>query len=416
MNQPPKKIEPNKIHCLNALEGLKKLPNESIDCIVTSPPSWRLRDYRVPKTRWLDGESEALGMEQDFRSYLDHLLEIFNEMNRVLKSTGTLWVNLGDTYAGDWRNYKASLYKNPPKNLQHKNAALPTDRHWNPANRPPPSFPQSVKKKSLCLIPERFTIGMLEQGWVLRNRIVWHKPNHTPSSVKDRFSCSWEYLFLFSKSPKYYFDLDAVRIPHKASTLQRRNYRWKAPRSMRDTGVKSEESNMCHPLGKNPGDCWQIMTRPFREAHFAVYPEELCERPIRAGCPSKVCMKCGTPQLTRKAGESANAFNIRVRDAKKGRLKNHDRKATDTEIRDYKEKDYVSQSREKVIFSCDCKAGFSPGVVLDPFMGSGTTAVVAKRLGRQFIGFELNPAYVEMAIKRLSTIKSSSQEYSQNAA
>ena len=186
--------------------------------------------------------------------------------------------------------------------------------------------------------------------------------------------------------------------------------------AMRDTADKTEDSNMCHPLGKNPGDRWQILTRAFREAHFAVYPEELCDRPIQAGCPTKVCNACGTPQLTRKAGGSANAFNIRVRDTKKGHLKNHDRKATDKEIRDYKEKDYVSKSREKVIFSCDCKAGYSPGVVLDPFMGSGTTAVVAKKLGREFIGFDLNPEYVEMANKRLSTIQSSSQEYSQNAA
>ncbi len=185
---------------------------------------------------------------------------------------------------------------------------------------------------------------------------------------------------------------------------------------MRDAGAKSEESNMCHPLGKNPGDCWQILTRPFREAHFAVYPEELCERPIAAGCPIKVCTECGTPQLTRKAGGGANAFNIRVRDAKKGHLKNHDRKATDKEIRDYREKDYAPQSREKVIFSCDCRAGFSPGVVLDPFMGSGTTAVVAKKLGRQFIGFELNPEYVEMANKRLAGVGSIDPCSSRNTA
>lgn len=279
-------IKPNKIHCLNALEGLKKLPDESIDCVVTSPPYWGLRNYRVPETRWPDGKTCALGMEQDFNSYLGHLLEIFDEIYRVLKPTGTLWVNLGDTYAGDWRNYKASRYKNLQKTLGNNIAARPDARHWDPTNRPPPSFPRSVKRKSLCLIPERFTIGMLDQGWTLRNRIVWHKPNHMPSSVKDRFSCSWEYLFLFSKARKYYFDLDAVRIPHKASTLKRRNYKWKAPRPMRDTADKTEESNMCHPFGKNPGDCWQILTRAFREAHFAVYPEELCERPIQAGCPT----------------------------------------------------------------------------------------------------------------------------------
>ena len=138
----------------------------------------------------------------------------------------------------------------------------------------------------------------------------------------------------------------------------------------------------------------------FREAHFAVFPEELCEIPIAAGCPKEVCKKCGMPKLSYRAKTNDDAFNIRVRDVKNGRLKHTDRKATKSEVVNYQD-GYISKSESKNILGCDCNAGYCSGVVLDPFMGSGTTGIVAKKLDRDFIGFEVNPDYAKIARRRI---------------
>ncbi len=213
------------------------------------------------------------------------------------------------------------------------------------------------------MIPERFAIEMVRRGWILRNKIVWHKPNHLPESVKDRFAQSWEYVFLFSKSSNYYFNLDAVRVPHVSPP--RKQFSERTRNSLDIRGRRLPPTAARHPNGKNPGDCWSLTTTPFPEAHFAVYPEKLCVRPILAGCPRFVCAKCGTPKL-----RTGNELCGKVKKLR-----------------------------------CQCGVDFVPGVVLDPFMGAGTTAVVAKQLGRNFIGFELNPEYVKIANRRLRKTK-----------
>ncbi|QNN23340.1 site-specific DNA-methyltransferase [Planctomycetales bacterium ZRK34] len=354
-------VRTNIVCAVDALAGLRALPDQSVDCVMTSPPFWRLRDYGI------DGQ---IGLEKSVEDYLNHLLEVFDDILRVLKPTGTLWINLGDCYAVK------------PSNAYH------------------------VQKKSLWMVPERFALGMMARGWILRNKIIWHKPNHMPHSVKDRMACSWEYLLYFVKSSHYYFDLDAIRMPHRTQVRQRKSvasqrrrpsvqgYRlpphpgepgayhpqgknpgdhWLIPQETRTLGaligqagvvkvpggagwaghpaggmariVRENDRRWLSPQGKNPGDAWSISTRPQKEhpsgagllpgggGHFAVYPEQLCERPILAGCPTG-------------------------------------------------------------------------GIVLDPFCGTGTTLVVAKRLGRQYIGFDLNPEYVKMARQRLRTVRS----------
>ena len=196
---------------------------------------------------------------------------------------------------------------------------------------------------------------------------------------------------MFAKSKKYYFDLDAVRIPHRRPTPTAKPDCQRMIQGRQESEGKQKPAGVHnsliagHPNGKNPGDLleaedyWSIASRPFRGAHFAVFPEQLIEQPILAGCPSHVCKKCGMPKLQRVEAPKPSAFNIRVRDVKKGRI--------------------------KTIFECKCNAGFAPGVVLDPFMGSGTTAVVARRFGRNFLGIELNPDYVRIAKKRLKKNK-----------
>ena len=155
--------------------------------------------------------------------------------------------------------------------------------------------------------------------------------------------------------------------------------------------------------GKNPGDFWTISTKPFPEAHFAVFPEELCIRPILSSCPELVCKGCGRPRKqTTKIGGNPEAFNIRVRDVRKGKIKNIDRRASNQEIKNYNERSYTSRPSKKIISEgCNCRKGHEPGIVLDPFCGSGTACLVAKKLGRRWIGIDIKAEYCKMARKRI---------------
>ena len=293
----------NKIHEIDALDGPKKIKKETVDCVMTSPPYWALRDY---------GISGQLGLEETFEEYITKLCDIFDEVKRVLKPSGTCWVNLGDTYGGTGQknDYIAPKYKkNPDTSFKRPNG--------------------KILEKSLVMIPFRFAIEMVNRGWILRNTIIWQKPNAMPSSVKDRFTVDFEYLFFFTKEKKYYFEQQLEEFNQDSDIEYRHALRRK----------KAEGYNMKKPYennfpkkfnldGKNKRAVWNIATKPFPEAHFAVYPEELCETPILAGCPKN-------------------------------------------------------------------------GLVLDPFMGSGTTGVVALKHDRKFIGFELNKEYIEIANKRI---------------
>jgi len=224
-------------------------------------------------------------------------------------------------------------------------------------------------------------------AWTLRNVILWHKPNCMPSSARDRFTVDFEYVYFFTKGPKYYFE----------QQLEPRTDRNKS-------NIRQAEENPTK--SRNKRCVWKIPSQPFPEAHFAVFPEKLVLTPIKAGCPKEVCIKCGKPKRqVKKLPKNPDAFNIRVRDVKKGRIKFIDRKASKLEISRYHEKEYGSGEREYVISEgCSCGAGFRPGIVLDPFMGAGTTAVVAKKLGRNFIGIDVSPKYIRLAEKRLESL------------
>jgi len=283
----------------DTLETLKKFPDDSIDCVVTSPPYWALRDYEI------DGQ---LGLEPTFKEYLDKLITIFAEVKRVLKKGGSVWVNLGDTYGGTGSkgNYKDPKYKD---GRNGQSTAL---------NNKMPS-------KCLLQIPSRFAIRMTDElGYTLRNEIIWHKPSCMPSSVKDRFTVDFEKIFFFTKNRKYYFEQQFEpnkSKPHGGQLGSR----------SKDVNVQyaiGDKNRYYKEVGRNKRTTWSISTKPFKGAHFAVFPPELPANCIKAGCPKA-------------------------------------------------------------------------GIVLDPFMGSGTTAIVAKELGRNYIGIELNPDYVRMANERL---------------
>jgi site-specific DNA-methyltransferase (adenine-specific) len=329
----------------DALRCLKKLPDNSVDCVVTSPPYWALRDY---------GVSRQIGLESTPAEYLEKLCAVFDEVYRVLKPTGTCFVNIGDTYASRSKGSGGSAKELPDFARLKQRAGFGVR-----------SFDPGVPDKCLCLIPFRFAFALIQRHWILRNVLIWHKPNAFPSSARDRFTVDFEYVFFFTKSGSYYFERQFE--PHHDSTkkrvasFRRNKERFDPKRHKHDlnSGVCPFAllSRICtnglHREGRNKRCVWRVPVRSFAENHFASYPEEIVETPIRAGCPVTVCGHCGAAQT--KPGKQP----------------------------------------------CTCKAKKHPGVVLDPFFGAGTTGLVAKKLGRAFIGIELNPTYIRIATKRL---------------
>ena len=331
-----------------------------------------------------------LGLEPTFDLYIKHLCDIFNEVKRVLKSAGTCWINMGDTYSGSGcgtNDYRTEA----SKSIQGIGKSAKLYRTGGVAQKI-----KEVPAKSLCMIPFRFAMEMVNRGWILRNTIIWHKRNCMPSSVKDRFTVDFEYLFFFVKNKKYFFEMQYE--PQQDWGLRdRSNGKYKK------VGLANGLSGQLNPNGRNKRCVWVINTKPFKEAHFAVYPEKLCEIPIKAGCPEFICKKCGKARKKIYKGTSSQAFNIRVRDAKEGRIKHSDRKASEEEIKNYQEGiTHVGEGKKFIGYTdCNCNMGFESGVVLDPFMGSGTTAIVALKQRKRFIGIELNSDYIKMANKRI---------------
>lgn len=326
----PTALPRNRIIVGDALDRLRQLPGNSVDCVATSPPYFRLRDYSS------DGQ---LGLEQHVGDWVDQLETISREVRRVLVPTGTFWLNLGDTYSGHAR--------------------------------------QGAPRKSLLLAPERLLLRLQAAGWLVRNKVVWSKPNAMPISVTDRLACSYEVIYVLAKQPTYFFDLDAIRVPHRSSATtrtrppQKRSDRasWLGPNGLGDNGLAAMKARglVGHPLGKNPGDVWTIATGGYRSAHHAIFPLALAERMIAAGCPEARCISCRLPwkrRVLRALGGTA--------------------------------------TRSALAPTCGCEAGSEPGLVCDPFMGSGTSAVAAQKLGRDWLGIELNRQFTSVARERVA--------------
>jgi site-specific DNA-methyltransferase (adenine-specific) len=334
----------NRILVGDARQVLRNLPSSSIDCVVTSPPYFRLRNYQ---------HDDQIGLERHVDQWVESLLTVMREVARLLKPAGSLWLNLGDTYA--------------------RSAA------------------DGAIAKSLVLAPERVARAMAAEGWTIRNKVIWAKPNPMPTSVRDRLACTYEVVYFATRSIHYFFDLDAIRVPHttaravlrtsfggerRRSTTQHQARpawavprEWRGPLSGQNHGLDRLKASgeRGHPFGKNPGDVWTIPTASYPGAHHAVYPERLIERPILATCPERICTSCGTPwerQRYRRIGHVAVASALAQR--------------------------------------CDCAVSETmPGVVLDPFIGSGTTAIAAERLGRRWIGVEVNHTFAAAATDRI---------------
>lgn len=327
----------------DVMDGLAALGDDSVDCVVTSPPYWGLRDYGV------EGQ---LGLEPTLEEHIAAMVAVFEEVRRVLKPTGTLWLNYGDCYASTPNGRSAADTK----------AAGKDDRTFR--DKPFSTVQGVLKAKDLCMIPNRLAIALQEAGWWVRSEIIWAKPNPMPESVMDRPAGSHEKIFLLTKSPRYAYDADAVRIERKTTGEYKTPDGWDTgpgahgsfhrqgrekgkpaskpkPRghAREHQGFKDSWDQMTREEqqanGRNlrnwepaPVEVWPIATRPFKDAHFATFPPELAARCIKAGCPAD-------------------------------------------------------------------------GVVLDPFGGAGTTGLVADQLRRDAILIELNPEYAEMAARRI---------------
>lgn len=255
----------NKIIFGYALEKLKQLPDNSVDCIVTSPPYYQKRDYNTSQT-FSDGYVGQLGLEPDFGQYIRHLLEIFEEAKRVLKAQGTCFVNIGDTYYNGKNQVEKAHSKTKNIDKVAKSA-------------------QKLPKGTLMQIPARFACAMVDNGWILRNEIVWAKPNGLPESVKNRFATKTERIYFFVKQQDYYFDLDAIRDLHAESTIKRMQNKLSS-----HPFQKNLEKAKLNPKGKNPsdvGDFWKIpnKTNHDKGTHSATYNSEIITYPILAGCP-----------------------------------------------------------------------------------------------------------------------------------
>jgi len=301
-----------KIYNGDSLKVLKSLPDESVNCCVTSPPYWEQRDYEV---------NGQIGLEKELLEYVDKLIEIFHEVKRILKDNGTLWLVTGDSYNGsggagyqfgDPKKPKIKHFKNPNQNYK------------------------GLKPKDLCGIPWRTAFALQADGWWLRQDIIWHKPNSKPDPVKDRCTTAHEYIFLLSKSRKYYYNYEAILEPYtKPMNRWGGNNLVAKNKSVWDskTGQKTYRNrDMCpNKAGRNKRSVWSVNTMPFSGVHPAVFPEKLIEPCILAGCPEG-------------------------------------------------------------------------GIVLDPFVGSGTVLRVAKRFNRKSIGIDLNKDYCEMAKIRYRSV------------
>ena len=366
----------NHIYQGDALEVLQSLEAQQVDMCVTSPPYWGLRDYGV------DGQ---LGLEPDFNEYIDKLCTIFDEVKRVLKDEGTCWVNLGDSYSSTrWSNSpsttgKSGAYTDIVLDKQH-----------------------DLPDKCLVGIPFRFAIEMINRGWILRNTIIWHKPNCMPSSVKDRFTVDFEYLFFFSKSKKYYFEQQLE--PH--TSIGKTGWEKQGASIKYEKEIKKQ--NMTYTRhqagygknGRNMRTVWRITTKPYKKAHFAVFPEDLIETPIQAGCPEQICNQCNEARkLVQIKGEYESSGPNKLAIKPRGFAQNK------MNIQKLDKDPFGDMPRRKILESyysdCGCGVGFHPGVVLDPFIGSGTTAAVSKRLNRNYVGIELNPEYHGLIHERL---------------
>lgn len=396
----------------DVLERLREMPDESVQCVVTSPPYWGLRDY---------GTEGMIGLEPTLAEHLAKLVEVFDEVRRVLRSDGTLWLNYGDSYAGS------------PARIgygdQQKEGAYWKDANGiDPGNGKRLPVKRGLATKQRFLMPARVALALQDSGWWVRSEIVWAKglsfcPTYAgscmPSSVTDRPTDSHEMLYLLSKAPRYFYDADAVREAH--STTPRRAIDASPQDKYGPSGRlnNTRRGNTLadaygggppgNPAGRNLRTVWTINPQGYKEAHFATFPETLVRPCVKAGTSEHgACSECGAPWrrviAAHQGGSTGQSWHDHSQDAESGNVKND--LGGNVEYATYRRGKTVGW--EPACAHATHYAGswkphrpLSPCVVLDPFSGSGTTGVVAVKHGRSYLGIELNPEYAAMSRKRI---------------
>lgn len=401
-----------------------------VQCVVTSPPYWALRDYGHDGSEWdpttyrtIGGEVAVpamrcpLGLEPTPEAFVGHMLTIFREVWRVLRDDGTCWVNIGDSYASSGGNGE-----------QGKSGQRADRRHTQTSllnGRPP-----TLKAKDLVGIPWMLAFALRADGWYLRQDVIWHKPNPMPESTRDRCTKAHEYVFLLTKRQRYYFDAEGFREPAKYG--RRSNFRGGghylnqgfAPDNAGKTAASTTTSGADPAAGRNKRSVWTISTESCREAHFATYPTKLVTPCILAGTSERgCCPECRAPwkrvvDRLRVPTRPGTGTKIKVPNGwdtgKGGHGSFHrDGRALVPEYRDAIEVGNRDPQRhvsrvvgETWLPGCKCDTGEPvPCIVYDPFNGAGTTAIVAMRHGRQYVGTELSSDYLAISQKRIANDK-----------
>ena len=363
----------------NCIEVLPTLDEQSVHCCVTSPPYWGLRDY---------GTEEQLGLESTPEAYVENMVGVFREVRRVLRDDGTLWLNIGDSYS-----------RAPEKG----GSGTPTGRNgrgegYGRAQASKIGASNGLKPKDLVGIPWRLAFALQADGWYLRQDIIWHKPAPMPESVRDRCTKAHEYIFLLTKSERYFYDAEAIK---EKATCDRK--RGPAEHPCKDTNGNSGLSRREISPTRNKRSVWTVNTSPYKGAHFAVFPPKLIEPCILAGSPDQCCSACGKGHrriVERDKVATRPGTNSKVNRASvdpDSPYESHS--GTVVGNRDPK-RHTITTKTVGFETDCDCGADSARSVVLDPFFGSGTTGEVATSLGRDYVGIELNPEYCQLAVQR----------------
>lgn len=378
-------------HCIDVLDGLDAA---SIHACVTSPPYFRLREYGAvvdwPQVEYapLPGippilvppQRCELGLEEDLTAYVGHLVHVFRAVHRVLRPDGTLWLNLGDSWAGKGKrggNRNGSLHPS-----RTPNEVVPTM-----------GMPTGLKRKDLMGAPWRVAFALQADGWWLRSEIVWEKKNAMPDPTEDRVSRSHETIFQFAKTQTYFQDFHAIREPHTQRPQRRPNGHKRRrtgpllPEHTWSGSARDEPGVDGHPLGRQSRSVWSVSTTPFKEAHFAVMATEVARRCVLAATSAEgVCKNCESP---------------RHRFVQRPRL---DEEGNPLPVR---ESVTIERKDKQVIVgweaTCDCGSDeVVPSTVLDPFSGAATTGIASLQNGRSFVGIEFSEEYAEMSRRRLA--------------
>ena len=413
----------DKIICGDVIEELKKFPDESIDCVITSPPYWGLRDYGI------EGQ---IGLEADVDEYIDKMLEVFRQIKRVLKKAGSVWVNIGDSYnsvpCGNKKvseaneGYDGVYVRVMRRNLSFVDATCSTGLYTKPGSLTARKRVNKKGTKSMLLLPERLVIRLMdEQGWIIRQKVIWgkqimlNKERRTigtvlPTSVKDRFNTSWEYLYHLVKNKKYYFDLEAVKLPVKEDIIRRiENY------------IKNNEASRLnnaelHKIDPLVGD---------RSTVIYNYSKKLYKDRVMLGMQYLKKYKTGYEggrKLRKCPNEGWWEGGLKQKEAKQQGMHTfytHNRRMyysltkniptvwqINPEAHNFR-KELGIDADHFAVFPCELVkipilSSCPPnGIVLDPFCGSGTTLVVAKQLGRHYVGIDINEKYCQIAQRRI---------------